>query len=176
MRNIVLFGVALLIVGVVVVACAIHRHRGSEMATSLNIKLPAGWAEFDNPDGPPTYCRELGDTPGPLQISWAEYKGGALPNPSANDLKRMAKEFGECHDFGELVESSSGSCEFGRMGSAVFGSIEHPRIQIWHLSNGRDFIMVTHICPSAPDPVEVREAQEIVRTITLGKKSRWKFW
>ena len=138
--------------------------------------IPKGWAEFENRDGPATYCRDLSETPGPLQISRAEYLGGALPNPSEDDLKRMAEEFGQNHSFGELVESLSGPCEFGTMGSAIFRSTENPRIQIWHVSNGRDFIMVTHICPTAPDPVEVREAQEIVRTVTLGKTSRWKFW
>lgn len=143
---------------------------------SLNIKLPNGWSDYDNPDGPPTYVRELSETPGPLQISWAEYKSGAIPNPSADDLKRMAEEFGEKHDFGELVESSSSPCAFGTLGTAVFRSSENPRIQMWHLSNGRDFIMVTHICPTKPDAVEVREAQEIVRTLTIAKKPKWKFW
>ena len=142
----------------------------------LNIKLPKGWSNYHNPDGPPTYCRDLSETPGPLQISWAEYKGGGLPNPSADDLKRMAEEFGQKHEFGELVESSSSPCEFGTMGTAVFHSTENPTIQMWHLSNGRDFIMVTHICPTEPDPIEVREAQEIVRTLTVGRKSKWKFW
>ena len=135
----------------------------------LNIKLPQGWAIFDNPDGPPTYCRELSETPGPLQISWAEYAGGELPNPSADDLKRMTKEFGESHGFGELVESTSGPCEFGTMGSAVFCSTDHPRIQLWHLSNGRDFVMVTHFCPTAPDPVEVRERKRSFAQLPLAR-------
>ena len=81
----------------------------------------------------------------------------------------MAVDFGDKHEFGALVESSSGPCVFGTMGTAVFRSSEYPRIQIWHLSNGRDFIMVTHICPTEPDPVEISEVQEIVRTLTIGK-------
>jgi hypothetical protein len=142
----------------------------------LEIKLPEGWVDYDNPDGPPTYCRESSESPGPLQISWAEHDGGAIPNPSVADLKLMAEEFGQTQGFGELVESSSGPCDFGTMGSAVFRSSEH-RIQVWQLSNGRDFILVTHICPLNPDPVEVSEAQEIVRTLMLRKtKPKWKFW
>jgi hypothetical protein len=143
---------------------------------TLHIRLPKGWSAYDNPDGPPTYVRALSETPGPLQISWAEYQGGAVPNPSADDLKRMAEESGEKHDFGDLVESSSAPCVFGTMGTAVFRSSEYPRIQVWQLSNGRDFIMVTHISPSEPDPVETREAQEIVRTLTIANKPKWKFW
>lgn len=141
------------------------------------IKLPKGWKNFENPDGPPTYCRELSDTPGPLQISCAEYRSGTIPNPSVDDLKKLSIGLGQKHDLGDLVESSSGPCNLGMMGTAVFRSDENPRIQVWHLSNGRDFIMVTHICPTEPDPVEVREAQEIVRTLTLGRpKPKWKFW
>ena len=172
-RVVILCGVALLIVGIVSVTQAV---RHSKPIMSLKIKLPKGWSDYDNPDGPPTYVRELSETPGPLQISWAEYKKGEIPNPSANDLKEMAEDFGEKHGFGDLVESSNNPCEFGTMGTAVFRSGEHPRIQVWHLSNGKDFITVTHICPTEPDPIEVREAQEIVRTLTLGKKSKWKFW
>jgi hypothetical protein len=36
--------------------------------------------------------------------------------------------------------------------------------------------MVTHIWPTVPDPVEVCDAQVIVRAITVGKKSSWRFW
>jgi hypothetical protein len=91
-------------------------------------------------------------------------------------LERFSTQFGESHGFGEVIESSSGPCKFGTMGWAVFRSTECPRIQIWHLSNGRDFIMVTHIWPTVPDPVEVCDAQVIVRAITVGKKSSWRFW
>lgn len=144
---------------------------------NLKIKLLTGWSEHNNPDGPPTYCRALSESPGALQVSWAEYKGGKPPNPSPAALIRMAQEFGQKDDdFGELVETSSGTCDFGTMGTAIFRSPEHPRIQLWFLSNGRDFIMVTHICTTVPDPIEVREAQEIVRMLKIGKKSKWKFW
>lgn len=133
----------------------------------LSIKLPEGWSDYDCPEGPPTYIREWSDDSGALQISWAEYTGGSLPNPSAIDLQHMAQEFGEKQGFGDVVESSSGQCVFGLMGTAVFSSSEYPRIQIWYLSNGRDFILVTHISSVEPDPIEVHEAQEIVRTMTI---------
>lgn len=146
-------------------------------AMRLQIKLPPTWAQQNNPDGPATFCRESSSTPGPLQVSWAEYSRGPIPNPSAADLKKMAKDFGKQHGLGDLIESLSNCCIFGTLGTAVFHSALHPRIQVWHLSNWRDFIMVTHICPKEPDPVEVRDAQEIVRTLTLGKpKPWWKFW
>jgi len=143
---------------------------------SFKISLPHGWSELDNPDGPVTFYRDLSESSGALQISTAEYNGGSLPDPTTEDLKRMSEEFGEKHECGQLVESSCGGCDFGRMGTAAFTSTEHPRTQIWFLSNGRDFILVTHICTTDADPIEVSEAQEIVRTLTFGKRTGWKFW
>ncbi len=147
------------------------------MKKRLQIKLPNGWSDCsEDNDGTPTYIRELSDDPGPLQVSWAEYTGGKIPDPSTDDLIQMSRELGESQSFGELVESNGGACDFGRLGTAVFRSPEQ-RIQIWHLSNGRDFITVTHIGPREPDPEEIREAQEIARTLTLSEgKPKWKFW
>ena len=135
----------------------------------LKIQIPSSWSAQDNPDGPATYCRHESAVPGPLQISWAEYSGGPIPNPSAQDLQQMAFEMGHKNGFGAMMESSSGACRFGKMGSAVFRSAQHPRIQIWFLSNGRDFINVTHICPEDPEAAEVSEAQIIVRSLMLGQ-------
>ena len=148
------------------------------MNQRLQIELPKGWVDYskEKHDGPPTFVRDLSEEPGPLQISWAEYKGGVVPNPSAEDLQQMSREIGEQQDYGRLVESSSGECEFGRMGTATFQSTGQ-RVQLWHLSNGKDFIMATHIGPESPDPDEVREVQEIVRALTLAEgKPKWKFW
>ena len=115
----------------------------------LKVKLLKGWADYsrENPDGPPTFLRDLSEVPGPLQISTWEYEGGEIPNPSEDDLKHMSVELGR-KNFGELVETSSGACTFGKMGTAVFHSGEYPRVQVWHLSNGKDFILATHICPT----------------------------
>jgi len=144
----------------------------------LKMRLPKRWVDYsnENPDGPPTYVRASSECPGPLQVSMMEYKSGVVPNPSEDDLRRMSIELGG-QRFGELIESWSGECEWGRMGTAVFRSGEWPRTQMWHLSNGKDLVLVTHIFPCEPDLEEVREAQEIVRWITLGpNKPWWKFW
>jgi hypothetical protein len=107
-------------------------------------------------------------------VSWAEYTSGEIPDPSTDDLVEMSRHLGEEQNLGELVESSGSVCDFGKFGTAIFRSPDQ-RIQIWHLSNGRDFITVTHIAPPNPDPEEVREVQEIVRTLTFAaKKLKWK--
>jgi hypothetical protein len=49
-------------------------------------------------------------------------------------------------------------------------------LQLSLLSIGRDFIMVTHICLTESDPVDVCQAQEIVGTLTLAEESTPLFW
>src|SRR5213594_1601429 len=147
------------------------------MRQRLQVKLPKGWTDYsEENEGGPTFIRDSSKDPGPLQVSWAEYQGGKVPNPSPANLEEMSRELGEQQGFGAMVESSNGECDFGRVGTAIFRSAEQ-RIQVWHLSNGKDFITVTHIGPATPDPDEIREAHEIVRTLTLAEaKPKWKFW
>src|SRR5690349_4720486 len=112
------------------------------MAKRLQVRLLPNWAQADNPDGPATFYRTDSDDSGALQVSlYAEYTGGRVPNPSAEDLIELARGHGQRHDVGELVESLSGACSLGTYGAAVFRSAEYPRIQFWYLSDGRDFIL-----------------------------------
>jgi hypothetical protein len=107
----------------------------TRMTKRLQITLPRGWSDCsqDN-EGAPTYIRDSSDDPGALQVSWAEYTSGKVPEPSPDDLVQMSRELGQSQSFGELIESDRGACDFGRLGTAVFRSQEQ-RIQIWHLSN-----------------------------------------
>lgn len=133
----------------------------------LKIELPTTWAQADNPDGPATFCREDGS--GAFQVSWAEYRGGMLPSDvTAESLKQMAENFGQRNDFGEMTESSGGRCRYGMFGTGVFRSADHPRIQVWFVSDGRDHIMATHICSAQPEEGEIAEAQQIAASLALG--------
>ena len=125
----------------------------------LIIQMPASWSQHENPQGPATYCRH--ESTSALQVSWSEYRGQrALRKLSAGELKQMATKFGREKGFGEeLVESSGGPCTFGSFGTAVFRSGSHPRMQVWIITDGRDYILATHICSDGPDPVEVQETQ-----------------
>ena len=117
----------------------------------LKIELPTTWAQADNPDGPATFCREEGS--GAFQVSWAESRGGKLPTDvTAESQKEMAKNFGQSNGFGEMTESSGGSCRYGVFGTGVFRSTEHRRMQVWFVSDGRDHIMATHVCSAEPEP------------------------
>lgn len=57
--------------------------------------------------------------------------------------------------------SRSGSCEFGMFGTAIARGESPIYFQVWVLSNGREFILVTHTCDKEPDPDEVVEANHI---------------
>ena len=145
----------------------------------LKIELPSTWAQADNPDGPATFCREDGS--GAFQVSWAEYRGGKLPTDvTVDSLKHMAETFGQSNGFGEMTESSGGSCRYGMFGTGVFRSAEHPRMQVWFVSDRRDHIMATHICSAPPEESEIAEAQQIAASLALGPehppKPKWKFW
>ena len=133
----------------------------------LKIELPTTWGQADIPDGPATFCREDGS--GAFQVSWAEYRGGKLPTDvTADSLKQMAERFGQSNGFGEMTESSGGDCRYGMYGTGVFRSAEHPRIQVWFISDGRDHIMATHICSVQPEQSEIVEAQQIAASLALG--------
>src|SRR5262249_381520 len=94
-------------------------------------------------------------------------KSGKVPNPSTKDLIELAQAHGERHNVGKLVETLSGACDMGNYGSAVFRSTEYPRIQIWYLSNGRDFVLATYVCTAQPEAEEVAQAQQIVSMLRL---------
>ena len=135
----------------------------------LKIKLLDGWRQATNTAGPATFYRGQSDSP--LQISWAEYRGQKpLRQVSTNELKDTAVRFGQKNGFGELVDSSGGSCAFGSFGSAIFRSATHPRIQVWFITDERDYILGTYICSKEPAPAEIREVQDIMSLVTLGPK------
>jgi hypothetical protein len=133
----------------------------------LKIEVPTNWAAQHIPNAPATFCRRASTNA--FQVSWAEYRGGKpLPEITADSLKGMATTFGEKNRFGEIVESSGGKCRFGSFGTAVFRTTEHPRIQVWFISDGREHIMATHVCDCEPEPSEVTEVQQIARSLALG--------
>jgi hypothetical protein len=57
--------------------------------------------------------------------------------------------------------SRSGTCEFGMFGTVVAKGDSPTHLQVWTLSNEREFILVTHTCNNDPDPEEVTEANAI---------------
>lgn len=145
----------------------------------LKIELPTTWSQVNQPGAAATFRRK--DSSGAIQVSWGEYRGGELPIVvTAEFLKEMAEKFGQETGLGQLTESSGGGCRYGMYGTGVFQSAEHPRSQVWFVSDGRNIIMATHICDEEPKQSEIAEAQQIAASLALGvehpRKPRWRFW
>lgn len=142
----------------------------------IRAKLPRGWSDhsLENPDGPATFLRDISSEPSVLQVSFALQKAGEIPNPSREDLVKLANKTGEDMLLGNLIETSSGKCAFGIFGTAIFKSKQNPRTQIWYLSDGSNFILATHICVGDPQAEEVAEAQRIVSNLYISKRPFWK--
>jgi len=141
------------------------------MENRLCVQLLPDWSDHshENPDGPPTYLRDTSADPGPLQVSWAWYESGEVPNPSDDDLISLAIGVQKSFESPQLNETRAGSCTIGRFGTAVFRCKDYGRVQAWYLSNGRDIITVTHIAGEDVDPIEVKEAQQIVEQLAIGR-------
>jgi hypothetical protein len=83
----------------------------------------------------------------------------------------MAEELGSKDDGARLLESSSGSCDLGAFGTAIFETSDAARVQVWWLSNGCDYVLATHISKFDPSPEEVAQADEIVKNIRIVDES-----
>ena len=59
------------------------------------------------------------------------------------------------------ISKSSGECAFGKYGTVIAKGEAPEHVQIWMLSNKREFILITHTCASDPDPEEIEEASQI---------------
>jgi hypothetical protein len=131
----------------------------------LKIQLFNNWLQRSDVPGPAAFSRR-GNT-SVLQDSWAGYRSDKpLRQLGEDGIRQFAAEFGR--KFGELVESSSGTCGFGIYGTAIFRSLPHPRSQVWILTNGRDHILATHVSSEQPSSDEIAEVQQIAQSLALG--------
>jgi hypothetical protein len=140
------------------------------MSKRLQVKLVEGWSDHSSkfPEGPlATYLRDGNPDSGALQVSTAEYKGPKPPDLNQEKLKAMARDMGERSGFAEVVETSSGTCEFGDWGTATYRSDKVAHAQFWYLSDGTDIIFVSYYSQTEPDSKEVSEAREIVMSMKL---------
>ena len=136
----------------------------------LKIVLPPDWQDVsaENPSGPSTFCRRSETKSGALQISiQAEYKGGVIPNPKPDELIQFAET--TAHNFGQITlrGRSSGKCAIGIYGTVLVSASDFEWVQVWVLSNSRDFVLATHTCSKEPSPEEVEEASTIVNNAIL---------
>jgi hypothetical protein len=106
-----------------------------------------------------------------LQFSIAQYRPGNLPPVETEKLVGICRRVGQLPK-GREIGSRTGDCRFG-----VFGTItvegDAPRgepvhLQVWVLSDGQAFILVTHTCDVPPEAQETAEVTEMVLATMLG--------
>ena len=137
------------------------------MTPKLRIRLRPGWQPAENP-AIPTYKRSASTDSGALQFSIAQFRHGTAPNATEQTLVALCEKLTSSVPGRREVATASGTCDFGIYGTAAVQGGAPVRFQAWVLSNGREFILVTHTCGSAPDPEEVREATEIALMTGFG--------
>lgn len=134
--------------------------RVDQMTSKLKIRLRPGWEPAENP-AIPTYKRTASADSGALQFSVAQFRHGAVPNATEQTLVAMCEKLTNGVRGRRDASSASGTCDLGMYGTVAVHGDSPVRFQAWLLSNGQDFVLVTHTCGSEPDPEELREANEI---------------
>jgi hypothetical protein len=133
------------------------------MTKRLKVKLYEGWRPGENKDGPATYLN--GNSC--LQFSQAIYKKGALPITSEGLIALCEKLTKGVRGRRDLM-SASGNCEHGAFGTVLARGDQPAFVQVWVLSNGTEYILVTHSSESEPTPKLIAEAGSIALMTTLG--------
>lgn len=145
-----------------------QKNDSEESVKRLSIKLPPQWHDrsADNPKGPSTFVRDSSVSGGALQISiQAEYKSGNVPNPTAEQLIAFAEGIATKSGNTQIRGKKSGSCVLGQYGTVLVKEPKYSWIQVWVISNGRDFVLATHTCVDEPSEAEVNEASWIVKNL-----------
>lgn len=129
--------------------------------------LPTDWKDIsDQNEGRPTFTKGANV----LQVSAAIYRSGQEPRPTKEELIELASGF-VGQKGAKIVSTDSGTCQFGLYGTALYTTEEFPHFQVWELSNGLDFIMVTSISQDPLSADEKLELDSIIQVLGLEKPS-----
>src|SRR5262245_35992253 len=113
---------------------------------SFTVDAPEEWeditATVDGENAPFTLARRSGV--GALQFSIALYRGGRLPNPSAEELLQMIHSFGEAHALGGPTDLVTDADSVRRAAGSFAG--QDYFVRAWYLSDGHSFGFVTYNC------------------------------
>jgi hypothetical protein len=134
----------------------------------LKIKLLHGWQQAENPAWPVTYFRSKSADPGALQFSRAQYRHGVLQTTTEESLMGVCDDMTSRVRGRRFIASQSGKCEFGFYGTVSVRGDEPAYFQAWVVSNGHQFILITHTCNSVPVTEEIAEANQIALMTTVG--------
>ena len=137
------------------------------MSPRLKLTLRQGWREAKNPGGPATYVRETSRASGYLQLSFATYKPGSVPDTEEATLLNICAKMASKVRGSNVVSKQSGKCNFGKFGTVTTQGEEPVYFRVWVISDSHHFILVTYTCGNNPDPQEVAEANEIALSTKL---------
>jgi hypothetical protein len=137
----------------------------------LKIKLFKGWTRVEQAVGGAVFSRSAAENVGRLQFSHAEFKGGELPEASEEKLLAVCRSLATKATQVTHTSERSGDCDFGKFGTMVVRAASPVYFQVWVLSDGRDFILITHTCVREPDAVEIFEANEIALMTRLSERA-----
>jgi hypothetical protein len=132
----------------------------------IAIDLRPDWCDItddlDDENVPFTLAREEGY--GALQFSIATYKAGPLPDASTDTLLKFLQEFEQSRELGPAADVCTETHPL-RLAAGSFHTQSF--IRVWYLSDGRNFAFVTFTCNPAHAAEELRDCEQMVRTISF---------
>jgi hypothetical protein len=134
-----------------------------------HLAIHKDWSPIHNPGGVWTLMKKIRQDNNALQISSMQSRERTrlMPAPDVEWVATtMAAKFAGTME-GNMHETSSGTCKFGRYGAAVFSAPKFPYCQIWSLTDEIDFITATYICDTLPAQEEIEDVRQMVLSLTL---------
>lgn len=129
--------------------------------------VPNGWFDVtsDLPEGSPTTLAKS-DGVGALQFSLAKYQAGVNPEIAIADLSRLLMQFADSRGLGAPLREYQGHGlhPYAAGEFEVGGEL----MCVWHLSNGRDVVLITYVTQQQSDSAvldEIRDAVGIVNSL-----------
>ncbi len=129
----------------------------------LQIELPEGWEPQPAVAGEPVTITYKAAA---LQIS-IQHGAAEGKDWSGDDLAGLAVQMGERTSSGKRIASSSGECEMGTFGTAVFAGGEPTYVQTWLLSSGTHAMIVSLADNDSLDADEIVDVVDTVLRLNL---------
>jgi hypothetical protein len=136
------------------------------------VSAPESWIDttedVEAEDAPFTLAKRDAGV-GALQFSIALYSDGEEPNIDSDRLKEMLVDFADKKGLGNGFD---GYHDEGRVG--VVGASYHvgdDLVRIWYCSDERNVALVTYVCDWDKTSDELKECDEIVRSIRFVKET-----
>ena len=130
----------------------------------ITIEVPSDWRDItdeENKDAPITLAKP--DGVGALQFSIAMYKSGKLPAARLDDLVDLSKDFGKSHHLGAPFDETTTEGDVLIAGASY--RVHGDFIRAWHVSDRKNFALVTYTCENDLEKLELKECEEIVNSI-----------